>query len=86
LDGRIIIYGGINDVILGRATSGPDNKKYPNPLIAVLETSSQPFRWVTLQLGSNSLEPPQSYGHTATLVGNYMIVAFGSKFYNEILI
>lgn len=79
MDGRIIIYGGINDVILGKASSDSDSKKYPNPLISVLATSSQPFRWTTLQLGDNSLEPLQSYGHTATLVGNYMIVAFGSK-------
>ena len=78
MDGRIIIYGGINNVILGRATSSQDEKKYPSPLIAILETSAQPFRWVTLQPGGNS-EPPQSYAHTATLVGTYMIVAFGSK-------
>jgi hypothetical protein len=80
LDGRIIIYGGINDVILGKASSNSDNKKYPNPLISILETFSQPFHWTTLQLGDGSLEPLQSYGHTATLVGNYMIVAFGSKY------
>ncbi|RGB28467.1 hypothetical protein C1646_716070 [Rhizophagus diaphanus] len=79
LDGRIIIYGGINDVILGKASSDSDSKKYPNPLISVLATSSQPFRWTTLQLGDNSLEPLQSYGHSATLVGNYMIVAFGMQ-------
>ncbi|RIA89589.1 hypothetical protein C1645_824658 [Glomus cerebriforme] len=80
LDGRIIIYGGINDVLLGKASSSSDNnKKYPDPLISILETSSQPFRWTTLQLGDNSLEPLQSYGHSATLIGTYMVVAFGMQ-------
>ncbi|GBC04389.1 hypothetical protein RclHR1_05660004 [Rhizophagus clarus] len=79
LDGRVIIYGGINNVMLGEAISDPVSKKYPDPLISILETFSQPFHWTTLQLGDNSLEPLQSYGHTATLVGNYMIVAFGMQ-------
>ncbi|PKY55268.1 hypothetical protein RhiirA4_448331 [Rhizophagus irregularis] len=65
-DGLIIIYGGAN------------NKGAPvTDQISVLDIKVSPFTWSIL----NDIDPvPRSApygGHTATIVGNYMIIAFG---------
>ncbi|PKC03510.1 hypothetical protein RhiirA5_363157 [Rhizophagus irregularis] len=65
-NGLIIIYGGAN------------NKGAPvADLISVLDIKVSPFTWSIL----NDIDPvPRSApygGHTATIVGNYMIIAFG---------
>ncbi|CAG8481770.1 8245_t:CDS:2 [Acaulospora morrowiae] len=63
-DGRLILYGGINNV----------NTNPISPDIAVLDTTSNPFRWSTPEV----LSPiPSRYSHTANVVGNNLIVAFG---------
>ena len=49
------------------------------PDIFTLNTLATPFEWnVPLKVSSNIGEMPQLKVHTANLVGNYMIVAFGT--------
>ena len=62
-NGKIIIYGGSNR---GFAPVTPE--------IAVLNTETNPFEWT---IPSVSSSVPSLIYHTANLVGNYMIVAFG---------
>ncbi|CAB4407957.1 unnamed protein product [Rhizophagus irregularis] len=64
-DGLIIIYGGIND-----DSPVPDQ-------ISVLDTKVNPFTWSIPNIDPAPSSVPFS-GHTATLVENYMIIAFGS--------
>ncbi|RHZ88230.1 hypothetical protein Glove_25g14 [Diversispora epigaea] len=61
-DGRIIVYGG--------------TKNNLDPDLVVLDTSSQPFKWSTLEVNAIN-GPPSLYGHSANIVGDYMILAFG---------
>ena len=70
-DGRIIIYGGGKGIgILSSVKVVPD--------LAVLNTQTTPFEWTTPQVSSNIAEEvPSLITHTANLVGNFMIVAFG---------
>ncbi|PKY51863.1 hypothetical protein RhiirA4_546801 [Rhizophagus irregularis] len=63
-DGLIIIYGGVNNI-------GP----VPDQ-ISVLDTKVDPFTWSIPNIDYAPSSAPFS-GHTATLVGNYMIIAFG---------
>ncbi|PKY58699.1 hypothetical protein RhiirA4_480826 [Rhizophagus irregularis] len=65
-DGLIIIYGGMNNIHLGPS---PDQ-------ILVLDTKVDPFTWSTPNIDPAPSSAPYG-GHTATLVGNYMIIAFG---------
>ncbi|POG61961.1 hypothetical protein GLOIN_2v1785948 [Rhizophagus irregularis DAOM 181602=DAOM 197198] len=65
-DGLIIIYGGMNNINLGPS---PDQ-------ILVLDTKVDPFTWSTPNIDPAPSSTPYG-GHTATLVGNYMIIAFG---------
>jgi len=69
-DGKIIVLGGIN----------LDTRYKTTPDIIVLNTQTNPFEWITLIVSSNIGEVPSLAGHTADLIDNYMIVAFG-KFY-----
>jgi len=61
-DGRIIVYGGIK-------------KDSFDPNLVVLDTNFQPFKWLTPEVN----HPPLYglYGHSANIVGDYMILAFG---------
>jgi hypothetical protein len=52
------------------------------PLLAVLNTEVEPFEWTAPAATSNIGKFPQLTGHTADLVGNYMVVAFGKYFFN----
>ena len=79
-DGRIIIYGGskINGKLM-------DVKVTPD--LAVLNTQTTPFEWTAPNVFSNIGEVLSLTVHTANLVGNYMIVAFGKySFYIKYLI
>jgi hypothetical protein len=62
-DGRIIVYGGRTE----------DASPVIDDLV-ILDTSQVDYTW-SIANASNS--PPSRYYHTATLVGYYMIVAFG---------
>ncbi|RGB22441.1 hypothetical protein C1646_776086 [Rhizophagus diaphanus] len=64
-DGLIIIYRGINI----NAKPSPDQ-------ILVLDTKVDLFTWSTPNIDPAPSSTPYG-GHTTTLVGNYMIVAFG---------
>ncbi|CAB4383701.1 unnamed protein product [Rhizophagus irregularis] len=68
-DGLIIIYGGMNN-----------NSPVPDK-ISVLDTKVDPFIWSIPNIDPAPSSAPSS-GHTATLVGNYMIIAFGYTTYN----
>ncbi|RHZ88232.1 hypothetical protein Glove_25g16 [Diversispora epigaea] len=68
-DGRIIVYGGIK-------------KNSFDPNLVVLDTNFQPFKWLTPEAN----HPPLYglYGHSANIVGDYMILAFGKfKIFDE---
>ncbi|CAG8588548.1 7688_t:CDS:2 [Ambispora gerdemannii] len=64
-DGRLIIHGGINV-----------NSTQPNSDIYVLNIAISPFEWSRPQFDNGVT--PRAY-HTATMVNNYMIVAFGME-------
>ena len=66
MDGRIIIYGG----------KGSGDQPV-HDLVSVLDTTIQPFRWTIPHINFTPISAPY-IGHTATLVGNYMIIAFGT--------
>ncbi|CAG8663665.1 2312_t:CDS:10, partial [Cetraspora pellucida] len=64
-DGRIIIYSGWNWA----------NNLQPMPIVAILNVTVTPFQWSAPTVYNT---PPRILmTHTATLAGNYMIVAFG---------
>ncbi|CAB4383281.1 unnamed protein product [Rhizophagus irregularis] len=62
-DGRIIVYGGIDD------TAADD--------LVILDTSQANFTWSIANVSTKS--PLLRTYHTATLVGHYMIVIFGKN-------
>ena len=68
-NGKIIIHGGSKRVV------GHDNAQV-TPDIAVLNTET--FEWTAPIVSSNIGKVPSLTTHTADLVGNYMIVAFGN--------
>ncbi|CAJ0912358.1 15760_t:CDS:2, partial [Entrophospora sp. SA101] len=63
-DGKVIIYGGAN---MSDAMS--------RPAMVLLDTNSSSYSWSIPKIPPNS--PPPLMRHSANLVGNYMIVAFG---------
>jgi len=67
LDGRIIVYGGID----GNSTTIITDK------LAILDTKLSPFQWT---IPKNIVYPIKGnhFGHTSNLYGNYMITAFGN--------
>ncbi|CAI2173884.1 20146_t:CDS:2 [Funneliformis geosporum] len=70
-DGKIIIYGGSKSV-------GSIYNHRVVPDIAVLNTRIDPFEWSEPNVTSDVGTVPSLTAHTADLVGNYMIVAFGN--------
>ncbi|CAG8637504.1 3109_t:CDS:2, partial [Scutellospora calospora] len=71
-DGLIVIYGGASN----------NNSKVPSPSLAVLDTKPETYKWYSKQNIGKNIPPPLAY-HTATLVGDYMIITFGAKFSGE---
>ncbi|RHZ88220.1 hypothetical protein Glove_25g44 [Diversispora epigaea] len=71
-DGRIIVYGGIK-------------KDSLDPNLVVLDTNFQPFKWLTPEVNHPPLYGLYGlYGHSANIVGDYMILAFGKfKIFDE---
>ncbi|RIB28112.1 hypothetical protein C2G38_2158759 [Gigaspora rosea] len=68
-DGSIIIYGG-----------GAKNLTVaPTPALATLDTSTTPYKWSAKQPSGTYPAPPLAF-HSAEMVGNYMILAFGASF------
>ena len=72
-DEKIIVFG-------GEKLNGKGAVKTP---LAVLDTNKLPYEWSIPQFTVATL-PPALTLHSATLVGNYMIVNFG-KIYSLIL-
>ncbi|RHZ59349.1 hypothetical protein Glove_364g44 [Diversispora epigaea] len=60
---EILVYGGINYI------NEPD--------LVVLNTGFQPYKWSAPNVYAPNSPPPSLYGHSADIVGNYMIIAFG---------
>ncbi|CAG8688607.1 16285_t:CDS:2 [Funneliformis mosseae] len=65
-DNRIIVYGGVNS----------ENGTSSSPVLVVLDTRPQPYLWSIPKI-SATIFPPPLITHTAALVGDYMLVAFG---------
>ncbi|RGB41483.1 hypothetical protein C1646_662991 [Rhizophagus diaphanus] len=70
-DGKIIIYGGLKDAL------GEETMKVV-PDLAVLDTNTFPFEWNVPQVTSNVGIIPSLACHSADIVGDNMIVAFGN--------
>src|SRR5256885_1383500 len=66
-DGRIIVYGGTNDI-----------NTIITDKLAILDTKSSPFQWT---IPKNIVYPIKEnhHGHSSNLYGNYMITAFGNQ-------
>ncbi|KAG9286318.1 hypothetical protein G9A89_014305 [Geosiphon pyriformis] len=62
-DGRIILYGGINF-----------NSTQPNSDVYILNTATSPYEWSQPKIENGVT--PRAF-HTATMVKNFMVVAFG---------
>ena len=69
-DNKIIVYGGVTDAL------GYEFMKVA-PDLAVLDTNTFPFEWSVPQVTSNVGNIPSLVSHSADIVGNHMIVAFG---------
>src|SRR5688572_5674691 len=65
-DGRIIVYGGYTSV---------DTLVPVTDDLVVLDTTQTTFVWSKASV--TTISPSSRSFHSATLVGNYMIVAFG---------
>ena len=63
-DGRIIVYGGTNDI-----------NTIITDKLAILDTKSSPFQWTI----PKNIIKVNHYRHTSNLYGNYMITAFGNQ-------
>ena len=63
-DGRIVVYGGDDDILI-------------TDKLAILDTKLSPFQWT---IPKNIVYPIKTnhWGHTSNLYGNYMITAFGN--------
>ncbi|KAF0501623.1 kelch repeat protein [Gigaspora margarita] len=70
-NGFIVIYGG----------AANNYTVAPNPALATLDTNSMPYKWSAKQFNSVYAPPPLAY-HSAQLVGDYMIIAFGAGLLN----
>ncbi|RHZ59341.1 hypothetical protein Glove_364g46 [Diversispora epigaea] len=75
---KIIVYGGIiNDA---NAT---------DPDLVVLDTNLLPFSWLAPKVNTINSPPSSLYGHSANIIGDYMIVTFGLfekfKVYNNFI-
>ncbi|CAB4495712.1 hypothetical protein RhiirA1_530100 [Rhizophagus irregularis] len=68
---KIIVFGG------SKIANGIFNVRV-SPDVAVLNTETEPFEWTIPKVTSSIGIFPSLKGHTANLVGNYMIVAFGN--------
>ncbi|GBC02324.1 hypothetical protein RclHR1_04570011 [Rhizophagus clarus] len=68
-DGKIIVYGGVKSI---------DTRQQVAPDLAVLNTNIKPFEWTVPSVSSDVKQVPSLAYHTANLVGDYMIVAFGN--------
>ncbi|GBB98156.1 hypothetical protein RclHR1_03150019 [Rhizophagus clarus] len=69
-DGRIIIYGGAFSI------SADGQYTAATPDMAVLDTTNNNFVWSQPKAGGTA--PPQVAYHSASLVGDYMVVSFGN--------
>ncbi|KAF0544021.1 galactose oxidase [Gigaspora margarita] len=64
----IIIYGG---------GTGANYFIQSEPVLATLDTTVDPMRWIIPNDSSTSNTPPSLRYHSATLYNNYMLIAFG---------
>ncbi|RHZ53509.1 hypothetical protein Glove_441g6 [Diversispora epigaea] len=69
-DGYIIIFGGCT-----YAATNADLSSV-SPKLAMLNTNKNPFEW-TIPSNSEENSPPSTYGHTANLYNDFMIITFG---------
>ncbi|GBC05233.1 hypothetical protein RclHR1_06110007 [Rhizophagus clarus] len=68
-DENIIVYGGRKSKVgFGKV----------EPAVIVLNTRKTPFEWTAPIISTNVGHVQATSGHTANLVGNYMVVAFGN--------
>ncbi|GBC05232.1 hypothetical protein RclHR1_06110006 [Rhizophagus clarus] len=65
----IIVYGG---------TKSKTTSKKVNPDVIVLNTQKKPFEWTVPHVTKNINHINSTSGHTANLIGDYMIIAFGN--------
>nr|CAG8563221.1 12889_t:CDS:2 [Entrophospora candida] len=61
-NGQIIVYGGIT----------PDMETAPTPELAVLDTTTKPFKWITPPLTTPEAPINSLAYHQANLIGDYM--------------
>ncbi|CAG8681531.1 29293_t:CDS:2 [Gigaspora margarita] len=75
------------------ALSNTNNNQYENnrvyyhaaiPTLAVLDLSSNPFTWISQKVSGNFI-PPHLFLHTANVVHNYMILAYGFNYQTSLL-
>ncbi len=64
-DGKIIIYGGTYSNVMAA------------PAMVLLDTNIRPYSWTIPNIPSAN-SPPPLLAHTANLVENYMLIAFGN--------
>ncbi|CAG8605567.1 24027_t:CDS:2 [Cetraspora pellucida] len=72
---RLIIYG-------GESTKGYNHAA--TPTLVVLDLSSEPFTWISQNVSGDFIPPPLLL-HTANVVNNYMIIAYGFNYQTNLL-
>ncbi|CAG8732154.1 15344_t:CDS:2, partial [Racocetra persica] len=68
--------------VLGESTKGSNHPAAPT--LAVLNLSSEPFKWISQNVSGGFIPPPLLL-HTANVVDNYMIIAYGFNYQTSLL-
>ncbi|CAI2166172.1 3827_t:CDS:2 [Funneliformis geosporum] len=68
-NGQIIVFGGIYLPALLPSS----------PQVVILDTSTPTYQWILPPIMTTTDKPPDLLFHTATIVENYMIIAFGNR-------
>ncbi|RIA83294.1 hypothetical protein C1645_786732 [Glomus cerebriforme] len=72
--GHSAVLNSNNDIIIYGGTSSEDWMTPATPDLIILKVDSNPYQWMIPQV--NNKPSPRSF-HSATIVGKYMIIAFG---------
>ncbi|CAG8782446.1 14249_t:CDS:2, partial [Cetraspora pellucida] len=68
--------------VLGESTKGYNHAA--TPTLVVLDLSAEPFTWISQNVSGDFI-PPSLLLHTANVVNNYMIIAYGFNYQTNLL-
>ncbi|KAF0436916.1 galactose oxidase [Gigaspora margarita] len=82
----VYLYDTNNNLWQNMSTAGttPESRGYFTSVLTVLDLSSNPFTWISQEVSGNFI-PPHLLLHTANVVHNYMILAYGFNYQTSLL-